>query len=81
MIERRDGPFWHKTDIPPAPSNVRYRGKADAGLRTPDLGSRHKPGVKEGLQKIGTPGDAARFFAEEAAFWEKVTRENKLSGH
>ena len=44
----------------------------------------HRPDVKEGLQKmaleplIGTPADAARFFAEETAFWEKVIRENKL---
>ena len=44
----------------------------------------HRADVKEGLQKmaleplIGTPADAARFFAEETAFWEKVIRENKL---
>jgi hypothetical protein len=26
MIERRDARFWHKADIPPALTNVRYRG-------------------------------------------------------
>ena len=33
MIERRDAPFWHKADIPPALTNVRYRGvKLDPGV-------------------------------------------------
>jgi hypothetical protein len=33
MIERRDARFWHKADIPPALTNVRYRGvKLDPGV-------------------------------------------------
>jgi hypothetical protein len=31
MIERRDARFWHKADIPPALTNVRYRGVKRTG--------------------------------------------------
>jgi tripartite-type tricarboxylate transporter receptor subunit TctC len=43
-----------------------------------------RPEVKEKLQKmtleplIGTPADAAKFFAEETALWGKVITENKV---
>ena len=44
-----------------------------------------RPEVKDKLQKltleplIGTPADAARFFAEETALWGKVIKENKVT--
>jgi len=43
-----------------------------------------RPEVKERLQRmaleplIGTPADAARFFAEETALWGKVITENNV---
>jgi len=43
-----------------------------------------RPEIKEKLQKmtleplIGTPADAAKFFAEETALWVKVITENKV---
>lgn len=44
-----------------------------------------RPEVRERLQKltleplIGTPADAAKFFAEETALWGKVIKENKVT--
>jgi tripartite-type tricarboxylate transporter receptor subunit TctC len=46
--------------------------------------SLRRPEVKEKLQRmtleplIGTPADAAKFFAEETALWGKVITENKV---
>ena len=46
------------------------------GLRQPQLKEKLQRMTLEPL--IGTPADAAKFFAEETALWEKVITENKV---
>jgi tripartite-type tricarboxylate transporter receptor subunit TctC len=70
---------WFAIVAPPGTSSAlveKINRDIVEGLRQPQLKEKLQRVMLEPL--IGTPADAAKFFAEEKAFWGRVITENKV---